>query len=141
MTIVTGLFDGPLDVASLVTRIRRPDCGGVVVFEGSTRSPNKGHEVLRLEYEAYAERAETQLRALAEEAAARWGLGGVLAVHRTGTVGVGEPSIVVGCAAPHRTEAFEAAHWLIDTIKAEVAVWKKEIFSGGESWAGVDDRC
>ena len=138
MILVTGLFETPLDVAELVASIRRPECGGLVAFEGTTRSPNHGRVVVRLEYEAYAERAEKQLRAIAEEAAERWGLGGVLAVHRTGTCEVGEPSVVVAAAAPHRPEAFEAARWLIDTIKADVAVWKKEIFEDGEAWVGTD---
>ncbi|TMK81444.1 MAG: molybdenum cofactor biosynthesis protein MoaE [Actinobacteria bacterium] len=136
--IVTGLRDGPLDVVSLIKQIWRTDCGAVVTFEGTTRSPSEGRDVERLEYEAYEERASTQLRALAEEAVERFGLGGVVAVHRIGVVPVGEPSVVVGCAAAHRGEAFEGARWLIDRIKADAAIWKKEIFAGGERWVGVD---
>jgi molybdopterin synthase catalytic subunit len=135
--IVTALSEQPLDVAVLTRAIRRPHCGGLVAFEGSTRSPNEGREVRMLEYEAYTDRATKQLRALAEEAAGRWGLGGVLAVHRTGIVPLGEPSVLVACSAPHRAQAFEAARWLIDSIKADAAIWKKEIFEGGESWVGA----
>ena len=137
-TIVTALSDGPLDVVSLIRRIWRDDCGAVVTFEGTTRSPNEGREVKLLEYEAYEERARTQLRAFAEEAVRRFGLGGVVAVHRTGVVPIGEPSVVVACAAPHRGEAFDSARWLIDCIKADAAIWKKEIFGDGERWVGVD---
>jgi molybdopterin synthase catalytic subunit len=136
--ILTGLSSEPLDVPALVARIRRDDCGAVVTFEGTTRSPNEGKTVQRLWYEAWEERAEQQLRALAEEATERWGLGGVAAVHRTGEVPPGEPSVLVAVVAAHRAEAFEGARWLIDEIKAEVAVWKKEIFADGESWVGVD---
>ncbi len=135
--IVTGLSSEPLDVAALVARIRRPDCGGVVVFEGSTRSPSEDKEVQQLSYEAYESRATAQLEQLARDAMERFGVRGVLAMHRTGDVPIGEPSVVVACAAPHRAEAFEAARWLIDTLKQEVAVWKKEIFTDGSaSWVG-----
>lgn len=137
--IVTGLSAEPLDVAALVARIRRPDCGGLVAFEGSTRSPDAGRVVERLWYEAWEEKAEQQLRALATEAMERWPLGGVVAVHRTGDVPPGEPSVLVAASAPHRAEAFEAARWLIDTLKATVAVWKKEIFEDGEAWANAPD--
>lgn len=137
MTLITGLSEEALDVAALVARIRAAECGAVVVFEGSTRSPNEGRTVLRLEYEAYEARAEKQLRELAEEAVARWDARGVVAMHRTGTVPIGEPSVLVAVATPHRVEAFEAARWLIDTLKAEVAIWKKEIFDDGEAWAGL----
>ncbi len=71
--IVTGLRDGPLDVVSLIKQIWRTDCGAVVTFEGTTRSPSEGRDVERLEYEAYEERASTQLRALAGEAVERFG--------------------------------------------------------------------
>lgn len=135
--LVTGLTAEPLDEGGLVARIRRPDCGGLVMFEGSTRSPSEGRTVVRLEYEAFDRRALAQLDAFAREAAARWDLGGVVAVHRVGVVPIGEPSVVVAVAAGHRAEAFEAARWLIDSIKAEAAIWKKEIFESGEAWVGL----
>jgi molybdopterin synthase catalytic subunit len=136
--VVTALSEEPLDVVGLIRQIWRADCGAVVTFEGATRSPNEGREVKSLEYEAYERRAEKQLRALAEEATATFGLGGVVAVHRTGPVPIGEPSVVVAVAAAHRAEAFEGARWLIDRVKADVAIWKKEIFADGEAWVGVD---
>jgi len=137
-TIVTALSEGPLDVVSLIRQIWRADCGAVVTFEGTTRSPNEGREVKSLEYEAYEGRAQKQLRELAEEATAQFGLGGVVAVHRTGAVPIGQPSVVVAVAAAHRAEAFEGARWLIDRIKADVAIWKKEIFADGEAWVGAE---
>lgn len=137
--IITGITTDPLDAAALVARIRRADCGGLVVFEGSTRSPNEGRGVARLEYEAWTERAEEQMRAIAAEAVERFALGGAVAVHRVGVVPIGEPSVVVAAAAPHRAEAFEAARWLIDTVKEQVAVWKKEIFDDGAAeWVGAE---
>jgi molybdopterin synthase catalytic subunit len=137
-TIVTALKEGPLDVVALIRQIWRADCGAVVTFEGTTRSPNEGRAVKSLEYEAYEKRAEKQLRALAGEAATKFGLGGIVAVHRTGSVPIGEPSVVVAVAAAHRAEAFEGARWLIDRVKADVAIWKKEIFADGEVWVGVE---
>jgi len=136
--IVTGLSDDALDVAALTQKIRRPDCGALVTFEGTTRSPSDGRIVKLLEYEAYEARATAQLRALDSEAAEKWSLGGVVAMHRTGAVPIGQSSVFVACSSPHRAEAFEAARWLIDTIKADVAIWKKEIFEDGEAWVGTD---
>lgn len=136
--VVTAVTADAIDVAATVARIRRPECGGLVAFEGSTRSPSGGRHVRRLEYEAWTERAEEQLRRIAEEAAATYALGGVVAVHRTGVVPIGEPSVLVAASSAHRAQAFEAARWLIDTIKEQAAIWKKEIFDDGEAWVGVD---
>jgi len=130
--IVTGLSAEPLDVAALVARIRRADCG-------TTRSPSDGKDVARLSYEAFERRATEQLDALAREAIARFGVRAVVAMHRTGDVPVGEPSVLVACAAPHRAEAFEAARWLIDSLKRDVAIWKAEAFADGStSWVGAE---
>jgi len=135
--IVTGLSTEPFDVRALTEQIRREDCGALVVFEGTTRSPNSGEPVLSLSYEAWPERAEPQLRDLAQRAVQHWDLGGAVAVHRTGEVAPGETSVVVAASAPHRDEAFAAARWLLDTLKAELAIWKKEITARGETWVGL----
>jgi molybdopterin synthase catalytic subunit len=132
--IVAGLEADPLDVGALVDSVRRDDCGGIVVFEGTVRSPNHGHEVLALEYEAWEERAPEQLRIFAEDVAREHGLGGALAVHRTGRVGVGEVAVVVVAVSVHRDVAFTAASALIDRVKAEGWIWKKELRSDGEIW-------
>lgn len=137
--IVAGLSDEPLDVPRLVDEIRRPGCGGLVVFEGTTRSPNEGVEVVRLDYEAFEDRAVGQLQRIAEEIAGRYGCGGVVAVHRVGGVPVGQTSVVAAVSAPHRDEAFAAARALIDRIKAEAYIWKKEVTASGESWVGMPD--
>ena len=139
--VVTGLSESPLDVAALVAPIRSLECGAVVAFEGTTRATTAGRSVLRLEYEAHDERARAQLKALAEEVAARHSLVGVVAVHRTGAVPPGQPAVGVAAAAPHRAEAFAAAASLIDRLKAEVAIWKKEVWAGGGSnWVGLADE-
>ncbi|HLW17801.1 MAG TPA: molybdenum cofactor biosynthesis protein MoaE [Actinomycetota bacterium] len=137
--IVTMLSAQPLDIIGLIRRIWREDCGAVVTFEGTTRSPSDGKVVRLLEYEAYEERAAAQLKELANEAVDTFGLGGVVAAHRTGVVPVGQVSVVVSAVAAHRDQAFDGARWLIDRIKADAAIWKKEIFEDGERWVGVDD--
>lgn len=132
--IITALSGDPLDPSALAERVHRDDCGGVVVFEGTTRSPNRGLEVLGLEYEAWEQRTPTQLQQIAVEVASLHGLGGVVAVHRIGRVGVGDPAVVVVAAAPHRDAAFAGARDLIDRVKAEAWIWKKELLAGGELW-------
>ena len=99
--------------------------GAVVLFEGVTR------EVAELDYEAYAEMAEQQLRAIGEEVAAAYGLSAVALEHRTGTVPLGEPSVIVAASAPHRGEAFDGARALIDRVKAEAPIWKVEVDAAG----------
>jgi molybdopterin synthase catalytic subunit len=111
----------PLDVAALAAAVRDPRAGAVVVFEGVTR------EVESLDYEAYAEMALGRLRTIGEEEAARHGLCSVALEHRTGTVPLGEPSVIVAASAPHRGEAFDGARALIDRVKAEAPIWKVEV--------------
>jgi MoaE-MoaD fusion protein len=114
-----------LDAAAATAAVRDPRAGAVVVFEGVTR------EVAELEYEAYVEMAEARLRTIAEEEAARFGLCGAAIEHRTGTVPLSEPSVVVAASAPHRDEAFAGARALIDRVKAEAPIWKVEITPAG----------
>jgi molybdopterin converting factor subunit 1 len=120
---VTG---GPLDLAALAAAVRDPRAGAVVCFEGVTR------EVPRLEYEAYAEMAAQRLQAIAADEAARHGLCAVAVEHRTGTVALGEPSVIVAASAPHRGEAFAGARAVIDRVKAEAPIWKVEVTADGE---------
>jgi MoaE-MoaD fusion protein len=116
----------PLDVAALSAAVRDPRAGAVVLFEGVTR------EVPHLDYEAYAEMAVARLRQIADEEAERHGLCAVAVEHRTGTVGLGEPSVIVAASAPHRGEAFAGARAVIDRVKAEAPIWKVEVGEGGE---------
>jgi molybdopterin synthase catalytic subunit len=115
----------PLDLAELAAAVRDPRAGAVVCFEGVTR------DVPRLEYEAYAEMAEPRLRAIAAEEAERHGLCAVAVEHRTGTVALGEPSVIVAASAAHRGEAFAGARAVIDRVKAEAPIWKVEIEADG----------
>ncbi len=132
--IVSGIEPNPLDAAALVDSVRRDDCGGIVVFEGTVRSPNHGHQVVALEYEAWEDRAATQLHRFATEVAIEFDLGAALAVHRVGRVAVGDPAVVIVAVAVHRGAAFQAASALIDRVKAEGWIWKKELRTDGEIW-------
>ena len=115
----------PLDGAVLAAAVRDPRAGAVVLFEGVTR------EVEELDYEAYVEMAEPRLAAIAEEEAVRHGLCAVAVEHRTGTVPLSEPSVLVAVSAPHRGEAFAGARAVIDRVKAEAPIWKVEITAAG----------
>jgi len=119
---VTG---AALDVAALSAAVRDPRAGAVVVFEGVTRA------VQALDYEAYAEMAEPKLAAIAAEEAERHGLCAVAVEHRTGTVPLSEPSVIVAASAPHRGAAFDGARAVIDRVKAEAPIWKVEISDAG----------
>lgn len=118
----------PIDFAALRARVTDPRAGAVVIFEGVTR------DVERLEYEAYAEMAEPKMREIVEAAAARHGVCAAAAEHRTGEVALSEPSVVIAVSAPHRGEAFAAAREMIDTIKAQLPIWKREEDGGVGDW-------
>jgi molybdopterin synthase catalytic subunit len=118
----------PLSLDSLAARVKDPLAGAVVTFSGVTR------EVERLEYEAYAEMAEERMAAIAAEAIERHGLTAAAVEHRVGAVPLSEPSVVVAVSAPHRGEAFAGAREIIDRVKAEAPIWKKEVAGGEERW-------
>ena len=113
-----------------------PSCGAVVLFNGTVRDHAEGRPgVSSLEYEAYEEEVVPRLAAIAAEARARWPvLGRVALLHRTGALVVRETSVVVAASAPHRPEAFSAARFCIDTLKATVPIWKRETWEGGTDW-------
>jgi MoaE-MoaD fusion protein len=118
----------PLSPDCLIERVRDPRAGAVVTFQGVTR------DVERLEYEAYAEMAEPRIEAILRDAIERHGVCAAAAEHRIGTVPLSEPSVLVAVSAPHRGEAFAAAREVIDRIKAEAPIWKKEVAGGEERW-------
>jgi molybdopterin synthase catalytic subunit len=121
----------------LLRAVRDPAAGAVVTFVGTTRNENAGRRVIRLEYEAYAAMAVSEMRALAAEAARRWPLRRVAMVHRTGRVPIGQASVAIAVSAGHRREAFAACHWLIDRLKEVVPIWKREHYRGGVIWIGA----
>jgi molybdopterin synthase catalytic subunit len=134
MNLVTGLQREPLDADALVARIRDDAYGGLVVFEGIVRTPDGDREIEALEYEAWEERAPAMMEQIAREVGEKCGAPALVAVHRLGRVTPGETAVVCAAAAPHRAEAFAATRDLIDRIKIEVPIWRKEIASDGERW-------
>jgi len=118
----------PLSLDSLTERVRAPRAGAVVTFQGVTR------DVEKLEYEAYVEMAEQKMAAIVAEAVERHGLCAAAAEHRIGDVPLSEPSVTVAVSAPHRGEAFAGAREIIDKLKAEAPIWKKEIEGGEGRW-------
>jgi molybdopterin synthase catalytic subunit len=108
--------------------------GGVVTFQGVVRDNARGKRVRSLEYDAYMEMAEQQMAQIAAEVEERWEESTVAMVHRIGPLEIGECSVVVAVACPHRAEAFEACRYAIDTLKSTVPIWKKEIYIDGEEW-------
>src|SRR5919199_6593152 len=118
----------PLSLDALVARVRDPRAGAVVTFQGVTR------EVERLDYEAYLEMAEERIARIVAGAIERHGLCAAAAEHRVGSVPLSEPSVAVACSAPHRREAFAGAREVIDQVKAEAPIWKREIAGEDEGW-------
>jgi molybdopterin synthase catalytic subunit len=123
-----AVVERPLALDALRARVRDPRAGAVVAFEGVTR------EVDALEYEAYAEMAAERIAAIVAEAVERHGLCAAAAEHRVGSVPLSEPSVAVVVSAPHRGEAFAGAREVIDRIKAEAPIWKREVEDGARRW-------
>lgn len=131
----------PLDPGAAQARVAHPACGAIVLFTGTTRESNRGQDVVRLDYEAFHAMAGPEMARIFAECRERFGGDAarrlrMLALHRTGTVGVGDPSVVIAVASPHRDAAFLAARFLIDTLKERLPVWKKEVYGDGHHWIG-----
>jgi molybdopterin synthase catalytic subunit len=124
----------PLDVAGASGLISAPGDGAVTTFVGLVRDHNAGRRVLWLEYEAYAPLAVKAFEQIASEAASRWPDARLAIHHRTGRIDIGEPSVVIAAASPHRAEAFAACRYAIERLKQIAPIWKREHFEGGEVW-------
>ncbi|HJR44312.1 MAG TPA: molybdenum cofactor biosynthesis protein MoaE [Actinomycetota bacterium] len=139
-SVSTSIVESPLDVAAAVAEVASDECGGIGVFVGTVRRSPAGDgtaPVEALEYEVHPSLAEERLRQVAERAAERWDIHAVVVRHRSGRCATGEPTVVIACAAPHRADALDACRWIIDEIKRDVPIWKKEIYADGSSWVGV----
>ncbi len=136
----------PIDPAALLAGLAAPADGATVLFLGHVRDHNEGRVVTGVRYEAYVEMAERTLAEIAAAAADRLGTTQVALVHRIGTLGIGEVSVAIAAASPHRAEAFEACRWAIEEIKRRLPVWKEEVYPDDSTrWlpgtpAGLDRR-
>jgi molybdopterin synthase catalytic subunit len=139
-----GLLSEALPTAEAVDFVHDPAAGGIDVFLGTTRAESKGDagaELLALDYEAYPEMALQQMNALAGRARERWPVVKLVLLHRTGRVPLGQPSVLIAVSTPHRAASFEACRFLIDELKSDVAIWKKEVWAdGAATWVHPDNR-
>ena len=130
----TAITTAVLDLGALVRAVDAPGVGAVATFLGLVRDHNQGRRVQYLVYEAYEPLAERALRRIVDEARERWP-SAVLAVHhRTGRLAIGEASVAIAAASPHRADAFAACRYAIERVKQIVPIWKHEYFEGGDVW-------
>jgi molybdopterin synthase catalytic subunit len=133
-----GVVDTPLSPDAIVAAVDEPGAGGIVVFSGVVRNQTDGRPVKFLEYEAHTAMAEAKIREIGRAIRARWsGVRRVAILHRIGRLEIGESSVLIAVSAAHRSDAFEACRYAIDSLKRTVPVWKKEHFEDGEVWVGL----
>ena len=130
------LTDDPIDTAALIRRVVRPSDGAYVVFEGIVRNHHEGHAVESIFYDAYRPMAEKEIERIVRAVEQEVPVVAIAVVHRLGLLQVGDASISIVCASPHRGESFAACRAMIDRIKQTVPIWKKERGPDGEEWVG-----
>lgn len=131
------ITEKPIDVQRVIETASSLDAGAVDVFIGTIRNTAHGKNVRWLEYEAYESMAVAEIRKIIDQAANRWNLKGWAVSHRIGTLKPGEVAVVVAVSTPHRKESFEACQFIIDHLKANAPIWKKEVFEDGEEWVAA----
>jgi len=137
------IIDRGLRAEPAIEFVTDPGAGGIATFLGTTRAETNvaGQRLLSLDYEAYNEMALKQLHDLGRTARERWPILRLVILHRTGRVHVGEASVLIAVSTPHRAAAFEACRWLIDGLKADTAIWKKEVWADGTgTWVHPEKR-
>lgn len=129
--LVAELTFDPIDSQTLISRVQNDRCGAVCLFLGTVREFTETLQTVDLVYEAYPEMAIKQMRQILEEAATKWPIPRLGVIHRLGRLQLGEASIAVAVATPHRAASFEACQWIMDSIKKRVPVWKQEHWADG----------
>ena len=124
----------PLDIGEIARRVAPPECGATVTLDGYVRKFTKGRETEYLVYEAYEPMALKEMEKLVRTALEKFEIANIGIVHRIGKLDIGETSVVIAVASPHRRAAFEACEWLIKELKRTVPIWKKEVYADGEIW-------
>jgi molybdopterin synthase catalytic subunit len=130
----------PLDPEGITSLVRQDTNGAVVTFLGTTRVFSEGKRVVHLEYEAYEDMAYKKLEEIRQEMRRQFGVADLAIAHRIGPVDIGQISLVVAVASPHRKEAFLACHQVVDRVKEIVPIWKKEVFEDGSRWVACEDH-
>jgi molybdopterin synthase catalytic subunit len=137
--ILFELTPDPLDARRMEAAVTHKGAGAICTFTGVVRDISRGRAVTHLDYEAYAEMATAQMRKIGDEIGERWPEARVAIAHRTGSLDIGEASVVVSVSCPHRAEAIAACKWGIDRLKESVPIWKKEHAADGTYWIEGDD--
>ena len=128
-----------IELGDVIRAVEAGDAGAIVHFLGVVRNNTEGREVSYLEYEAYPPMAEKKMAEIAQEIHEKWGLDRVAMIHRVGRLEIGEVSVAVAVASPHRKEAFEACHYAMNRLKQIVPIWKREVWTDGEEeWVKPD---
>jgi molybdopterin synthase catalytic subunit len=138
-TVPKAIVRDTIDVAALSAA--SPEDGALCVFTGIVRNHNDGKSVLYLEYEGYEEMVVSIFTEIETEAREKFGVTSVRIVHRLGRMEIGDTSVAVAVASPHRKEAFEACRFAIDTLKHKAPIWKKEFYADGSSWLEGPGGC
>jgi molybdopterin synthase catalytic subunit len=128
-----ALTHDPIEPDALLRAVKRPDCGGVVLFLGTVRDLTDRQVTVALEYEAYTGMAEKEMHTIADEARKRWPIGGLAVAHRLGRLNIADVAVGVAVSCPHRADAFDAARYVIDEIKKRVPIWKRDHTPDGEA--------
>lgn len=134
------LTNDALDITAVARRVVPPECGATVTLDGYVRQFTKGRETEYLVYEAYEPMALKEMAKLIERARSEFEIAAVGIVHRLGKLDIGETSVVISVAAPHRRAAFAACEWLITELKRTVPIWKKEVYADGEVWVEGESK-
>ena len=128
------LITEKISIGKILNAVEDHSTGAVTLFLGRVRDHANGRQVTRMAYEAYAEMARKKMQKIEDEVKKGWPVQKIAMVHRTGKLDLGEVSVAIAVACPHRKEAFEACRFAIDTLKETVPIWKKEQFVDGEAW-------
>jgi molybdopterin synthase catalytic subunit len=139
-SLLINLEKKKIKIAEISAFLRVPEAGAHVLFHGTARDHSDGARVVQLRYEAYEEMALSEMHRIAREAMARWPIQRIAMVHRLGKVPLTQDAVVIGVAASHRAEAFEACRFLIDALKSSAPIWKEEIWEKGSRWASNASR-
>lgn len=131
------ITENKIDTNEIIDFVQADGAGAIDVFIGTVRNKTSEKKVVRLEYEAYDKMALKQMESIVKQACTRWTILKYAVVHRKGILTIGEIAVVVAVATPHRQAAFEACKYIIDTIKENVPIWKKEIHEDGEVWVSA----
>ena len=128
----TAIVTRAIDPAALLAECANHSNGATILFLGTVRDMNDGHPVTSLDYSAYGSMAERELRTIAEEAEERWETADVVVEHRTGELGLGDISVAIVVAHPHRGPAYEASRYIIEELKKRLPIWKREHYASGQ---------